>query len=129
MTSPDDQLQKYFNDLPGRVHAKLAGKISEQADKLADAIQDAAAEGPTGHLKESVRVEDGRDDLEKIVKAGGPLTTTELRGGSGVGYDHALGIEFGTSKMPAQPFFYPTARALADDIHDEIEDAVTEALQ
>jgi HK97 gp10 family phage protein len=128
MSDPDADLQKYFDALPDKVREKLAGKIGAIAEDLAEDIRSAAPQD-SGRLRESVRVEDGRDELDKIVKAGGPLTTKEVRNGSGIAYDHALAIEFGTSKMPAQPFFWPTVRRRARDVHDQIEAAVKEALK
>jgi len=96
----------------------------------------------------------GKNDLEFLVQAGGDLTTKFYdRGtdyeravvidgssnegvaklpkgeGEGVGYDYALGFEFGTSKQPARPFFYSTYHAMKDDMQDAINDAVSEILK
>lgn len=126
MSEPDDELQSYLDDLPRKVRAKLVDVIEEQANDLAAAIRDAAEQGQTGDLRESVRVEDGENDLERIVTAGGELTTTTSP--TGWAYDYALANEFGTTKMPAHPFFWPTIHERREAIVQAISDAVDEAV-
>lgn len=121
------ELQDWLRGASFRMKRDLAGKIKAQADRLAGAIK-AAAPVRTGRLRDSIKVRRTRNDLKFYVTGGGFDTSLDVRKGSGVEYDYARALEFGTSKMPAQPFFYPTARALADDIRSEIEQAVAEAL-
>lgn len=120
MMAPDDELQKYFADLPF--------KLKEEADNLADAIK-AEAPRDTGALAESVKVRRKRNELELEVTAGGELTTKEIRAGSGVSYDYALAAEYGTSKQAAQPFFYNTFHAREDEIRERIQDKMKEIIQ
>jgi hypothetical protein len=63
-----------------------------------------------------------------VVQAGGDLTTTEIREGSGVEYDYALAFEHGTSRQPARPFFWPTYQARKDEIQKAIDEAANEVL-
>lgn len=70
----------------------------------------------------------GANDLEWIVQAGGALTTKEVREGSGVQYDYALGFEFGTSRQAARPFFFNTYEAMREDLQQAIADGVSEVL-
>lgn len=44
----------------------------------------------------------------QIVRAGGATTTKPSAGGL---YDYAVGQEYGTSEMPASPFFWPVYRS------------------
>ncbi len=124
-----DDLQKWFRDLPYKLKRELAGGLRDIADDLADAIRDAAHEGPTGNTKKSVRVRRGRNTLELYVEAGGELTTKQIRQGSGVSYDYTLAEEFGTQKMAAVPFFWSTYRARRDDMRERIDDLVSDVLE
>lgn len=123
-----DDLQSWFKALPGKLQRELAGQLKEIADELASDIRAAAPAGETGRLKESVRVRRGRKTLELYVEAGGDLTTKDVRQGSGVRYDYALAQEFGTQKMPANPFFYSTYRARQSEIRERIDRAVSDVL-
>lgn len=123
-----NDLQSWFRALPYKLQRELAGELKDIADGLADKIRSEAPTGPTGKLKDSVRVRRGRKTLELYVEAGGDLTTKEVRAGSGVAYDYALAQEFGTQRMPAQPFFYSTYRAEQAGIRERIEDAVSDVI-
>jgi HK97 gp10 family phage protein len=127
MADGDEDLQSWFGDLSFKVKRKLAGKIKEEADRLAAAIQDAAPV-LSGKLRDSVKVRRKRNDLDLEVTAGGEDTTKEVTKGSGVDYDYALATEFGTTNEDAQPFFYPTYRSMQEDIRQNIADAVAEAI-
>jgi hypothetical protein len=63
------------------------------------------------------------------VTAGGFDTTKQVRQGTGMAYDYALAVEFGTTKEAAEPFFFSTFREHEDDIRQAIEDAVDEAMK
>jgi HK97 gp10 family phage protein len=131
--SDTDELDQYLNSLPDRIRAELSGVVHEQAQMLSDAqrvalqgLEQAPAE--TGHLEQSCTVVPGADDLEWVVQAGGDLTTGEIRGGSGVPYDHAEAFEYGTSHQHARPFFWPTYREKREGIEQAIAEAVEKAL-
>ena len=116
----------------------LEEAYSRQADELMENMR-GAVPVLTGRLRDSIRKKNvTRHDqasyrVSFLVMAGGPMTTVRYggrasyardvqigssggtkgiaRGGSGgVTYDYALGIEFGTVDMDAEPFFYSTAR-------------------
>ncbi|MGY4469348.1 hypothetical protein ACVWWK_005057 [Bradyrhizobium sp. LB9.1b] len=128
-----DDLDDYLQSLPDKITERLSPVLREQAEHLSQAQREAlqaVEQSPdeTGHLEESCRVEPGKNELEYLVLAGGPLTTTEVRDGSGVPYDYALGFEFGTSRQAARPFFYPSFSALRDDMQQAIDEAVNEVL-
>lgn len=120
-----NELQQWFEALPGNLEAEVADEFAQIVDEeLVGPIRDAARQGKTGNLKASVRKEEGSNEVEWIVEAGGPLTTKNIRDGASAEYDYALAEEFGNSHQPAYPFFYGTARARAQRVHDRVEDLV-----
>jgi HK97 gp10 family phage protein len=129
-----DDLDAYLDGLTDKVREKLSGAIRAEAQGLSDA-QRAALQAleqepdDSGDLVDSCQVVDGENDLEFIVQAGGEATTKEVRGGSGVPYDYAEAFEYGTSRQPARPFFWPTYRERREQIEENIADAVSEALE
>ena len=130
----DDDLDTYLNSLPDRILAELRGVVQEQAEMLSgaqrvalQALETSPAE--TGNLEESCVAVPGKDDLEWIVQAGGDLTTKEIRESSGVAYDYAEAFEYGTSKQPARPFFWPTYNEKKDEIRSAIAAGVERVLR
>jgi Bacteriophage HK97-gp10, putative tail-component len=130
VADPDDELQRTFRELPMHLKREIATVIRDQADELAGELREAAPQGETGRTKESVRVRRGRNTLEVVVSAGGPLTTKPVRNGAvGADYNYALAGEFGTRHQAADPWFYPACRAREAEINAAIEDAVDEILR
>lgn len=151
MADDNTELDRYLGDLPFKVKRELVAAIKQEADRLAEAIR---AEAPveTGALRDSVKVRRTRNDLTLYVTAGGAATTkyydrstgyeravvidgrdnegiAKQADGAGVSYDYALAVEYGTANEQAQPFFYPTARAMEDEIRENIEAAIEKALK
>jgi len=146
----EKEVNSWFKSLPGKIQRDLARDLQRIAARLSDDVK-AAAPVDTGALRDSVRVRRGRGTLEYFVEAGGPSTTrgylgrakykrevvigsgdTEgisKGGSSGVSYDYALAIEFGTKNMQPKPFFYFTYRARQDEIRQEIEEVVLNAVR
>lgn len=127
MARPDDDVQDWFSGLSFKVKKRLAQTIKDEADKLASAIRTSAPR-KTGTLANSVQVRRRKNDVDLEVTAGGDGTSKEIRSGSGVSYDYARAVEFGTQSAPAEPFFFNTYRAMAPDIRQNIEDAIQEAI-
>jgi HK97 gp10 family phage protein len=153
MAKEDDEFERAIGQLSFKLRRQIAEAIKAEADRLADAIK-AAAPVKTGKLRDSVKVRRTRNELTLYVTAGGEETTRmygrdtdyasdvvidgrsnkgiakRRKGeGRGVSFDYALATEYGTSKENAQPFFYPTARELEPSIRENIEQAVSEALE
>jgi HK97 gp10 family phage protein len=129
-----DELDDYLNALPDQLIEQLSGVVRQQAGLLSAAQKralQALEQSPdeTGDLEESCTVVPGKNDLEFIVQAGGDLTTKDIREGSGVPYDYAVGFEFGTSHQPARPFFYSTYNAMKDEMQDALNEAISEILK
>ncbi len=127
MSKPDDDVQDWFSGLSFKVKKQLAQTIRDEADKLATAIK-AAAPRKSGALQGSVQVRRKKNDVDLEVTAGGDATTKQVRAGSGISYDYARAVEFGSVKAPAEPFFFNTYRAMAPEIRQNIEDAIQKAL-
>lgn len=127
MSSPDDDVQAWFDGLARKVQAQVAAVVKQEAEDLSAAqlarlqsLERPPAE--TGALEASCEVIPGTNDAQFVVVAGGDQTTVD-------GYDHALGFEFGTQKQPAEPFFWPVFRERAAAARQRIEDAITEAMK
>jgi HK97 gp10 family phage protein len=115
------QFQLLMSVLPEILKAQLRHDIFAQAELLARAMQ-RPVPVEQGTLRNSIRVEKGREPLSALVKAGGDPTTVH-------GYDYSLAQEFGTSRNPAQPFFWPTYRANSNRIRRAIKDAALNAIR
>lgn len=129
-----DDLEKYLNSLPDALVDQLSGAIREQAERLSAAQRTRLKEleqspDETGNLEASCVVVEGGNKLEWIVQAGGDLTTTDIREGSGTDYDYAEGFEFGTSKQPARSFFWSAYREMKPEIEDAINEEISEVLK
>jgi len=147
--SDDDEVNRQVADLTFKVRRELVAAIRTEADRMADAVK-AAAPVKTGTLRDSVKVRRTRNDLTLYVTAGGAATTkyydrstgyereviidgrsnegiAKQADGAGVSYDYSQAIEFGATDHPAEPFFYPTIRAMEDEINANIQAAMEKA--
>lgn len=121
MSNPEDELIRYFNSLSDKITDAIRPVIREEAERVVGIMKSEAA-SYEGDLIESIRIEDGAHELELLILGGGTLTTNES------GYDYALGIEFGNSKIAAQPFFYTVWRREREKVEERIRQAVEKAL-
>lgn len=114
------KFQRVMAALPEAVRKPIRDETFAQADELAAAQRD---EVPieSGVLAASIGVEQGRNPMRAVVRAGGAITT---RGG----YDYALAQEFGTKNQSAQPFFWPPYRASRNKIRKRIKEVATRAI-
>lgn len=120
------RLKRRLAKVPSQVRAAAAAEALLQARALGQAIQ-RVAPADIGKLRQSVRIEGGRFGDRFYVKAGGQMTTRPVREGVSATYDYALGVEFGTVKMKAQPFFYPTYRTNRKQMRRSIENVIRKA--
>lgn len=103
-----ERFRKLTEELKKEVHDQAVAELNSQADSLVELIESVAPRGPTGNLIHSVRKLPGKVDTTVRVVAGGYLTVRA--GVSSKAYDYSRADEFGTEKMPAKPFFWPTYR-------------------
>jgi HK97 gp10 family phage protein len=91
------------------VFDEAVGELNRQADGLVNAMKRVVARGKSAHLADSIRKVQGTKPTIVRIVAGGK--TTQQKGPRGV-FDYARAVEFGTVKMHAEPFFFPTFRLL-----------------
>ena len=116
------RFQRVLAALPKEILAPIRAATFHQAEVLRDAMKLRVHHGFTGDLRDSIRVEQGKRETRALVKAGGAATTRH-------GYDYANAQEFGTEKMSAQPFFWPSYRARRPKIRREIKAAAVKAIK
>lgn len=109
------QLQAFdrvMKELPDVVAKAIEPKLVIEANKIAGRIQRAAPED-SGDLKDSVVVTPPGGSTPAYSQPGGSRIAANNEaiitvGNTVVRYPHL--IEYGTSKMAAQPYFWPTVR-------------------
>lgn len=136
-----DKLDKKLARLPVDLREALIKANSASAERMV-ALAKRLAPKKTGKLDVSIRVKKINENVVTI-RAGGKDTMTEVRAGSGVMFDYALAVEFGTkphklgglfkgARHPgtaAQPFFYPAYRALKKSARARARAALKKAAQ
>lgn len=111
--------------------AKTADDIVRMMKSLAPVLAEPDPRRRAGALRDSIGWTWGKKPKYAIslasIKAssGGDLTITIYAGNSEVRYAHML--EFGTMKMPAQPYFYVSWRAKRKKARSNIRKAVRDA--
>lgn len=97
-------LEKKLRAIPKATRVEVRRVLDVSADEMV-ALASTLVAQDEGVLKSTIRKHEGKNELSVVVRAGGDATTEN-------GYDRALAIEHGTSKMPEQPFFWPAYRAI-----------------
>lgn len=123
------RIKKALNGVVDKARGPIGDVLLTQAALIASEQRSLVAVGDdanAGALKESIRVEEGKETAKKAVvvniKAGGPTTTKG-------GYDYARAVEFGTQDVPAQPFFFPVWRARRKDVRKVTKKAVKQVVR
>lgn len=91
----------------GAIRAGLRAATGRGVQRAAEHVADLARQltpVDTGALRASIRVEAGPSETSRAVVAGGS------------GVDYAVFVEYGTSRMAAQPFMTPAAKAIRVDV-------------
>jgi HK97 gp10 family phage protein len=109
-----ERLKLKIARLPVEAHARMKEALDQSADELV-AMQKRLAPRDEGDLINSIEKAPGRHELAVIVRAGGKAAP------------HAKWVEYGTSKMAARPFFWPSWRALRKRIKGKMSRAATKA--
>lgn len=106
------KLRSQLVDMAQRM--ETAGEVAERQGAQ-DVRTDMRALAPvdSGHLRDSIRVEEG---------AGG------LQVGPGDEVDYAMFVEYGTSRMVAQPYAGPAANRARTEFTSTVRDTVKRAL-
>jgi HK97 gp10 family phage protein len=110
------------------LYKALRTAIRDNGKELADDVaEEIRQEVPvdTGELRDSVRVEEGEETSE-IHVGGTPETMKPITAGGPNTFDQALGIEYGTSKRPAKPYFWPVLRRNEKKIEKSLGEEIEE---
>lgn len=109
-----DEFYDVLYELPKATQRNTLKRVNTKAMKpvLEDARSNVPV-GASGDLKGSVRIQ------HKVLKKKGALRTSVTAGGGATYY--APFIEFGTVKMPAQPFLRPAIDGKEQDVIDSIK--------
>ena len=105
-----ESFRKLTLEMQQQVYVDAIAELNAQADTLVGMMKGVVKHGPTGDLAASIRKQPGKVETIVQVMAGGATTTR--KGGGGKPYDYARAVEFGTVKMAAEPFFFPTFRLM-----------------
>jgi HK97 gp10 family phage protein len=122
-----ERFKKLIDNLKQEVHDGAVSELHNQALGLAALIESVAPKGETGNLEHSVNVIPGKIDTQVRVVAGGRLTVRTAI--SSKPYDYARADEFGTQKMPAKPFFFPTYRLRKRKIVSAMKRKITASIK
>ncbi|SEQ33108.1 phage protein, HK97 gp10 family [Faunimonas pinastri] len=126
-----ERLAKVLQALPARVKEATKAALAQNADELV-LLQKRLVVVDKGVLRDSITATELSEEkgyLGYQVQAGGPTTTRPVREGAGVTYDYALAVEFGTEKMAAEPFFYPSYRANKKRFKSRVTRAMRKAIK
>ena len=140
-----DKLKARLARVPAAVRAEVNREVEKQAGQVVVKMRLKAPVGATGNLRHSIGFT--MRDMRASILAGGEPTEKEgsrgiarsfvqgLRAGlrgrrarKGGTYDYAFAVEFGTQKMTAKPFFYPTWRRARGGVGKAIKAAVKRGL-
>lgn len=111
-----ERLRRKIAALPEAAKQEIKAALDESADELM-AMQQRLVPVDEGDLRKSIEKADGRHELQVLVRVGGPRA------------HHARFVEFGTQKMSARPFFFPSYRASRKRIKSRVNRATRKAAQ
>jgi HK97 gp10 family phage protein len=122
-----ERAKDMFRKLPRSVRKATSVALDGAATELSDAIRRRVPEDQGG-LKDSVRWDRGASkDAKKAAGADPDLTVRVIEGDRKAFY--ASMVEFGTTRTPAQPHFYPTYRSLRKRLSGRIKRAQRKAIK
>lgn len=111
-----ERLKRRFARLPVKIKAQVREALDKSADELV-AMQQRLVAVDDGDLRDSIHKRDGHHELSIEVAAGNNKAF------------YAPFVEFGTVNQPAQPFFFPSYRALRKRIKSRTSRAVRKAVK
>lgn len=135
-------LHQRFTAIPENVRTEVAAQMEVEANKLVrqmravapkDSGQLAASIGwtwgdaPEGSLSIGTIRGNEYGKVKITIYAGGPQTVVKNK--RGMEFQLARLQEFGTKRMPANPFFFPTYRSNEKNIRSSLSRAVTRAVK
>jgi HK97 gp10 family phage protein len=124
-----EKFQRLTVELKRRVYNDAVAELAVQSDRLMETMRSAVPYGPTGDLAKSIRKESDRQGLLMRIKAGGLLTMRLHGGDERKPYDYARAVEFGTEKMNAHPFFFPSYRLMRKTMKAAMKRKITKTIK
>lgn len=121
-----ERFRKLTDQLKQEVFDAAVAELNTQAEVLRQAIEDVAPR-EKGVLAHSVRKIPGDKITQVRVVAGGQKTVRPSI--SSTPYDYARADEFGTVKMAARPFFFPTYRLMKKKIIAAMKRRITASIK
>jgi HK97 gp10 family phage protein len=121
-----ERFRRLTAELKAEVRREAIAELNRQAEDLARIIESVAPRHE-GVLKTTVRVVPGKKETQVMVIAGGARTLRQ--GVTSPAYDYARADEFGTTHMPAKPFFFPTYRLRKKRMRAAIKRKITAAIK
>lgn len=113
--------KRRVNRIPQAVRRASFEALSRHATAMTASMK-AAVPKERGNLSASIVLDLQPDNLRAVIRAGGSTTTNG-------GYDYAMAQEFGTEKMPANPFFWPSYRLHKKSMRRAVKSAMTKAIK
>lgn len=106
-----DEAAATLREIGDNLQANIGEALRQAAELI---VSEAQANAPvdTGHLRDSIEVTEESDDSVTVV----------------AGAEYAAYVEYGTSKMAAQPFFEPAIESVRSEIERMIRDALEGSL-
>lgn len=126
---PNQSLERFkrlTKELRQEVHDEAVAELNAQGDELVRLMILAAPEDE-GNLSHSVRKIPGKSDTQIRILAGGRLTIRPSV--SSKPFDYARADEFGTVKMTAKPFFFPTYRLRKNKMRSAMKRKLTASIK
>lgn len=129
------RLQRRLEAIPAKVREAVQPSLVQSAEELAGMMRQLAPDDPATDapdLKSSIAVTAPGQSTPPYSQPGGSRVAGELEavvtvGNDAVRYPHLL--EYGTSKMEAQPYFWPAVRLLQKRIKNRTKRAVARAVR
>lgn len=128
-----ERIARALRRITPSVKAAIAPAVDLGANEIVVKARTAAAGSKdSGTLQGTIRKEPGPKELSVTVKAGGPETTKPVRNsekGNAPEFDYGLAVEYGTEDTNAQPYFWPSVRALSKRVRRRIDRAASKAVK
>lgn len=131
MSAQRDRLRRRLQAIPAATLAATAPALRKAAEQMADTMR-GFVPVDTGELKESIVVTPAGHTTPPYSQPGGSLAVPANAvavtvGNTDVRYGHL--IEYGTSKAPPHPFFWPAVRLHQKQATRSIKRAVAKAVR
>lgn len=113
-----------LNAIPAAVRAKIEPAIEKGGNEMVARMKLLVPDDPNTNgddLKASIKAVKGSVPLAIRVQA--------IDENPDDGFDVALGQEYGTEKMPAQPFFWPSVNTTKKRVRTRIDRAISKAVK